>query len=171
MQILCNTSTMHLDDMPLDIGYASEEVSLKDKQGKAHQLGGHTGKTQLIITLPYIDDSFKQELEDIAKDLSKGGVHEVDASIIVANDKHDSPQIEGFDFYIDEEEEFADYYGVKLRGQPYEGELTKAIILISKDGAIFYDEFSPDINKGFNTATLARKVLAAQECYTGKGCH
>lgn len=171
MQIHFNTSTMHLDDMPLDVGYASEEVSLKDIQGKEHLLGGHTGKTQLIVTLPYIDDTFKQELEDIAKDLPKGGLHEVDASIIVANDKHAAPEIDGFDFYIDKEEEFADYYGVKLRGQPYEGELTKAIILISKDGAIFYDEFSTDINECFNTATLARKVLAAQECYTGKGCH
>jgi len=171
MQIQCKTSMMHLEEMPLDIGYASEEVKLTDLEGNTHTLGGHNGKTQLIITLPYIDESYTQELEDIAKDLPHGGDHVVNACIIMANDKHKAPQIEGFDFFIDKDEEFADYYGVKLSGAPYDTELTKAIILISKDGAIFYDEFSKDINENFNTAALARKILAAQECYTGKGCH
>lgn len=171
MQVQFNTSTMHLNDMPLDIGYASEEVSIKDKEGNTHTLGGHNGKTQLIITLPFIDETIKEELKKIAEDLPKGGDHEVISSIVVANKEHEAVDIEGFDFYIDEDEEFADYYGVKLSGSPCEGELTKAVILISKDGAIFYDEFANNICDSFNTATLGRKILAAQECYTGKGCH
>ena len=171
MQVQCNTSTMHLEDMPLDIGYASEKVLVKDTQGKECSIGGQNGKTQLIISLPFIDDSLRAELKEIAQDLPKGGDHEVIPSIIVANDKHKAPDIEEFGFYIDNDEEFADYYGVKLTGEPYGGELTKAVILISKDGAIFYDEFMKDINDSFNAATLGRKILAAQECYTGKGCH
>ncbi len=171
MHVQYNTSIMHLNDMPLDIGYASEKVSVKDANGKEQTLGGQNGKTQLIITLPFVDENYENELREIAKDLPKGGEHEVVSSIIVANGEHKPVDIEGFDFYIDEEEEFADYYGVKLSGEPYEGELTKAVILISKDGAIFYDEFVKDIHNSFNTATLGRKILAAQECYTGKGCH
>ena len=171
MHIQYNTSTMRLNDMPLDIGYASERVSVKDISGKEQTLGGQNGKTQLIITLPFINDTCEDELRDIAKDLPKGGDHEVVPSIIVAHSQHKTPDIKGFDFYIDEDEEFADYYGVKLEGDPCNGELTKALILISKDGAIFYDEFVKDINDSFNTATLGRKILAAQECYTGKGCH
>lgn len=162
---------MHLNDMPLDIGYASEEVSIKDKDGNKHTIGGHNGKTQLIITLPFIDENLKEELITIAEDLPKDGEHKVISSIIVANREHEALDIDGFDFYIDEDEEFADYYGVKLSGSPCEGELTKAVILISKDGAIFYDEFAKNICDRFNTATLGRKILAAQECYTGKGCH
>ena len=165
MQIQCKTSMMHLEEMPLDIGYASEEVKLTDLEGNTHTLGGHNGKTQLIITLPYIDESYTNELKGIAKDLPHGGDHIVDACIIMANDKHEAPQIEGFDFFIDKDEEFADYYGVKLRGAPYDSELTKAIILISKDVAIFYDEFSQDITENLNTATFARKILEATECY------
>jgi len=171
MHVQYNTSTMHLNDMPLDIGYASEKVSVKDTEGKEQTLGGHNGKTQLIITLPFVDDTLEEELKNIAKDLPKGGDHEVIPSIIVASRGHKTPNVEGFGFYIDEDEEFADYYGVKLSGEPYDGELTKAVILISKDGAIFYDEFVNDIHNSFNTATLGRKILAAQECYTGKGCH
>ncbi len=171
MQVQFNTSTMHLNEMPLDIGYASEKVSIKDVQGKKHTLGGQNGKTQLIITLPFIDATFEEELRNIAKGLPKGGEHEVVSSIIVANSEHEAPDIEGFDFYIDEDEEFSDYYGVRLSGKPCDGELTKAVILISKDGALFYDEFSKNICDSFNTATLGRKILAAQECYTGKGCH
>ncbi len=171
MQVQFNTSTMHLNDMPLDIGYASEEVSIKDKEGNKHTIGGHNGKTQLIITLPFIDENLKEELITIAEDLPKDGEHKVISSIIVANREHEALDIDGFDFYIDEDEEFADYYGVKLSGSPCEGELTKAVILISKDGAIFYDEFAKNICDRFNTATLGRKILAAQECYTGKGCH
>lgn len=173
MQIQFNTSTMHLNDMPLDIGYASEEVSLKDVDGKEHTVGGHNGKTQLIITLPFIDETFTQELKDILKDIPKGaeGTYQVSSTLIVANDSHQKPQIEDLDFYIDEHQEFADYYGVGLSGDPCAGELTKAIILISKDGAIFYDEFAKNICDRFNTDMLARKILAAQQCYTGKGCH
>ena len=108
MQVQFNTSTMHLNDTPLDIGYASEEVSIKDKDGNKHTLGGHNGKTQLIITLPFIDDNLKEELKTIAKELPKGGEHEVISSIIVANKDHEAPDIEGFEFYIDEDEEFAE---------------------------------------------------------------
>ena len=173
MQIQFNTSTMHLDVMPLDIGYASEKVTLKDLQGSEHTVGGQNGKTQLFITLPFIDENFVQELKEIISDLPKGaqGEYEVTSALIVANDSHLRPEIEGLDFYIDENQEFADYYGVGLRGEPCEGELTKALIVVSKDGAIFYDEFSKNICDTFNTATLGRKIMAAQECYTGKGCH
>ena len=173
MQVQFNTSTMHLKEMPLDVGYASEEVTIKDLEGKKHLIGGHKGKTQLIITLPFIDETFIQELKDIVKDLPKGaeGSYEVNSALIVANNTHQRPPIEGLDFYIDEDGEFADYYGVGLSGEPCSDELTKAIILISKDGAIFYDEFSENICDRFNMETLGRKVLAAQQCYTGKGCH
>jgi len=173
MQIQFNTSTMHLKDMPLDVGYASEAVTLKDPQGKEHSIGGQKGKTQLLITLPFIDETFTNELKMIVNDLPKGaqGEYEVTSALIVANNTHKRPQIEGLDFFIDENKEFADYYAVGLSGEPCEGELTKALILVSKDGAIFYDEFSGNICDRFNMEALGRKILAAQQCYTGKGCH
>lgn len=162
---------MRLEEMPLDIGYASDEVTLRGRDGKKHLIGGQNGKTQLIITAPFIDDAFIRELIEIDAMLPKGGDYEVTAALVVANDTHETPELESFDFFIDSEEEFGDLYGVRLEGEPCARELTKAVILISKDGAIFYDEFTANLHDRFNTDTLLRKIAAAQTCYTGKGCH
>jgi hypothetical protein len=162
---------MRLEEMPLDIGYASEKVTLKDREGKARVIGGHNGKTQLIVTAPFIDDAFKAELEAIGKKLPGDGEPAIEAALIVANDSHDDPKLEAFDFLVDSDNEFGDWYGVRLSGDPCGGELTKALFVISKDGALFYDEFAKNLHDRFNTETLLRKIAAAQECYTGKGCH
>lgn len=162
---------MHLEYMPLDIGYASEEVTLSDLKNNEYTLGGQNGKTQLIITTPVIDEAFIQELKEIDEMLPSGGEYEVSASLVVANNTHNVPKLNNFNFYIDTKDEMGDFYGVRLKGIPYEDELTKAAILISKDGAIFYDEYVEDIDTKFNIDTLYRKIAAAQVCYTGKGCH
>ncbi len=171
MQVRLNTSTMRLEDMPLDIGYASDKATLTGSDGKEHTIGGQNGKTQLIITAPFIDDALVKELEEIDAMLPKGGEYEVSAALVVASGSHEDPGLETFDFFIDSKEEFGDLYGVRLEGDPCGGELTKAVILISKDGAIFYDEFTRNLHDRFNADTLLRKIAAAQTCYTGKGCH
>lgn len=162
---------MRLEDMPLDVGYASEEVTLLDTNAKEFTLGGQDGKTQLIITTPFIDEAFLEEIQTINEMLPSGGEYEVTASLVVANGSHTVPELDKFNFYIDDKDEMGDFYGVRLKGEPFNGELTKAAILISKDGAIFYDDFVEDINDKFNIDTLYRKIAAAQVCYTGKGCH
>lgn len=171
MQITYKKSTMYLKEEPLDIGYASEKVTLKDNNGNSITVGGQNGKTQLLISTAFIDENFLKELQKIEKDFPDTKEHDVSAYIIVANDKHKNPNLKNFHFLVDNEEEFSDFYGTKIGGAPYEDELTKAAILISKDGAIFYDEFKSDLEESFDTDTLLRKVIAAQTCYTGKGCH
>ncbi|MBU1216364.1 hypothetical protein KJ870_07020 [bacterium] len=171
MQIQSNTYTMNLEELPLDIGYASQKVTMSDINGKECVVGGQNGLTQLFVTAPSLDAAFIEELKSLSEILPKGGAYEVTASLIVANSKHQNPSIEGFDFYIDTQEEFGDFYGVRLKGEPYHDEFTKALILVSKDGAIFYDEFSSNLEDKFNLDTLYRKIAAAQLCYTGKGCH
>lgn len=161
---------MHLEDTPLDIGYASERVTLKDAEGKSYSVAGHNGKTQLLITAPFIDKDLLLELKEIEAMIPKDDDN-VTMALIVANHSHQNPNIKGLDFYIDEEKEFADWYGVKLIGEPLEGEFTKSIMLISKDGALFHDDYPEDLSHRFNHETLYRKILAAQTCYTGKGCH
>ncbi len=171
MQIHLGTSIMHLEDEPLGVGYASEQVTLKDTQGNTHVIGGQNGKTQVIISLPFIDEPVTDELRHIATALPKGGAYEVTAAIVVGNKAHSNPDIEGIDFFIDETGEFGDWYGTRIADGPCEKELTKALIVISKDGAIFYDDFLTNLHDAFNGKTLERKVYAAQLCYTGKGCH
>ena len=162
---------MSLEDTPLDIGYASEEVTLRDENGNYRSIAGYNGKTQLLISLPFIDDTIRSELEEIKALIPKDEEHEVTATLIVANDKHENPNIEGFDFLADIQGEFADWYGLRLIGEPLGGELTKGIMLISKDGALFHDDYPENLNHSFNHDTLYRKIVAAQTCYTGKGCH
>lgn len=171
MQITFKDFNMQLEDMPLDPGYASDEVKLKDSENKTYAIGGQNGKTQVIITTPFIDEQFLKELEEIQTLLPKGGEHEVTAALVVASNKHKNPNIENIDFYIDSEGEFGDFYSTRLVGEPYDSELTKSIIIISKDGAIFYDEFLNNLEDKFNQEALLRKITAAQLCYTGKGCH
>lgn len=162
---------MRLEDIPLDIGYASEQVTLKDENGNYHPIAGHNGKTQLLISLPFIDDALLNELRDIEAMIPKEQEHKVNVTLIVANDTHQNPHIEGFDFLTDTQGEFADWYGLRLIGDPLGGELTKSIMLISKDGALFHDDYPENLHDSFNHETLYRKILAAQTCYTGKGCH
>jgi thiol peroxidase len=160
---------MQLEELPLDIGYASEPVTLTGNDGQPHRIGGQNGKTQLIVSAPFVDDAFVEELKIIAEAIS--GTGDVTASLVVANDSHGNPGLPPFGFYVDSEGEFGDWYGVRLVGDPCDGELTKALFVISKDGALFYDEFADNLHDSFKTDTLLRKIAAAQECYTGKGCH
>jgi thiol peroxidase len=162
---------MSLEDTPLDVGYASDKVTISDTNGADFVIGGQNGKTQVFITSPIIDEAFIQELQKLQDILPKGGEHEVTAALIVPNKNHSNPKLENINFYIDSKEEFGDFYSVRLKGEPYNNEFTKAVIVISKDGAIFYDEFLDDLEKEFNQDTLYRKIFAAQTCYTGKGCH
>ena len=171
MQIKFKNQTMKLEDLPLDVGYASQRVTLQDEENTPHVIGGQNGQTQLFITTPFIDEPFLEELRQINEFLPQGGDFIVTATLIVANASHTNPHLEKIDFLIDADGKFGDFYGVKLLGEPYDFELTKALILISKDGAIFYDEFVKDLNDTFRVDTLMRKVAAAQICYTGQGCH
>jgi thiol peroxidase len=162
---------MHLNDLPLDIGYASQRVSVKGEDKAYHTIGGQDGKTQLIVCAPFVDDELLLELQQIEKELPNGGEYEITASLIFDKPLKEKLSLQRFQIFSDDKEEFADFYATKLSGEPYDGALTKALILISKDGAIFYDEFLSNLSEKFNFPTLLRKVYAAQTCYTGKGCH
>lgn len=162
---------MHLEAIPLDIGYASEKVTLTNAGGEKRSVGGQNGKTQLIVTAPVVDDALISQLTALENDLPADGEGGVSAALIVAGAHHKAPDLSRFEFLIDSDEEFADWYGVRLSGAPLEGEMTKALFIISKDGALYYDEFVKNIDDPFNTETALRKIHAALECYTGKGCH
>lgn len=171
MQIKYQTYTMHLKDLPLDLGYMSERVTISSPDGENIEVGGHTGVTQLLITLPFLNHDTLKELEQIQDLLPEGGDHKVETTLILANKPSETPQFHKIRYAFDNKEEFADFYSLRLCGAPFEGELAKAITLISKDGALFYDEICDDLMENFDYEKLTRKIFAAQNCYTGKGCH
>jgi len=171
MQIRYQTSTLHLEDMPLDIGYASEKVTLKNHADETFSIGGHTGYTQLIVSTPFIDDEFLTQMGEITTLLSLNALDNVSKTIVVANAKHEDPSLEGWQFGIDDDEAFGDYYGIRLAKGELGGEFAKALFVISKDGALFYDEILGDLNEPFKLEKALPKIAAAMQCYTGKGCH
>lgn len=171
MQIIYNKSTVHLEDMPLDIGYASERVILNDDENKPFIIGGQSGFTQLIITTPFIDEELLVQLQEIETLLNLNALGGITKALLVASSKHASPRMEGWLFGIDSDEAFGDYYGIRLAGHELGGEFAKSLFIVSKDGAVFYNEILPNLEDSFSLERVLPKIAAAQNCYTGKGCH
>lgn len=171
MQVKYQTYTMELEDTPLDVGYMSEKVTLSTVERKALDVGGQNGTTQLLISLPFLNEESIKELKEIDALLPQGGAYEVQSTLILAHKPQENVSFEKIRVAIDSEGEFGDMYSFRLRGEPFDGELAKTITLISKDGALFYDEICQDLLDSFDLDKLHRKIVAAQICYTGSGCH
>jgi peroxiredoxin len=171
MQIRYNTISVNLDDTPLDIGYSSEKVDLKNISGETFRIGGQNGATQLIVSAPFICDELIAQLKEIDSLLSINALGGITKALAVASDKHEIPLLEEWLIGYDYDEAYGDYYGVRLSGDELGGELAKALFIISKDGAVFHHEVLSDVNGAFNLEKTLLKIAAAQSCYTGKGCH
>lgn len=167
MRITHQSSVLELYDLPLDIGYASEKVELKDHTGSIVTIGGQNGTTQLLISAPFIDDAFLAQMSEMDTLLSLNALDSITKGLIVASDTHHLPIIEGWLCGYDVDEAFGDYYGVRLNND----ELAKTLFVLSKDGAVFYHEILNDLNAPFSIDKALAKIVAAQSCYTGKGCH
>lgn len=167
MQIRLNTTILTLEDMPLDVGYASERVDLKNSRGETFPIGGQNGATQLLISTPFIDDTLISQMSEIDTLLALNALGGITKALIVAHDKHEFPARDEWLIGYDYDEAFGDYYGVRLSNK----ELAKSLYLISKDGAVFYHEILDDLNTTFSFDKALIKIVAAQSCYTGKGCH
>ncbi len=169
MQVSLDTDTMVLEDMPLDEGYASEKITAKDFLGEEVHFAGQNGKTQIIVSTPYLSQDNYDEFNAIFqnKDLEMEDVEKY----LVLSSKEDVKVAFDMPVVIDDEEMFGDEFGVRISDAPLAGKLTKALFIISKDGAIFYEEVPTDLKMRFNEDKIYQKTMAALECYTGKGCH
>ncbi len=167
MQIVYNTFALTLEDIPLDVGYASEKIDLKNAQGDTFIVGGQNGATQLLISVSFIDDTLLAQLQELDSLLSLNALGGITKALIVANDTHTLPVSQEWLSGYDYDEAFGDYYGVRLSNK----ELAKSLFILSKDGAVFYHEILADLNEPFSIDKALAKIVAANSCYTGKGCH
>jgi peroxiredoxin len=171
VRIVYNTSILDLEDMPLDIGYASEKVTLKNYSDETFTIGGQNGFTQLIITAAFIDDALLTQMQEINTLLSINALGGISKALVTATPKSNVSTMDEWLIGIDTDEAFGDYYGVRLAPGELGGELTKSLFIISKDGAIFYNEILNNLNEPFSVDKALAKIVAANNCYTGKGCH
>lgn len=167
MKITYNTATLTLEDMPLDVGYASEKVTLKNRSQETFTIGGQNGSTQLLISAPFIDDALTAQLNEMDSLLSLNALGGITKSLVVATNNDPLPVLEEWLVGYDFDEAYGDYYGVRLSNK----ELAKSLFIISKDGAVFYHEILNDLNAPFSIDKSIAKIVAANSCYTGKGCH
>lgn len=171
MQIIYKTSTLRLEDLPLDIGYASEKVELKAKEGSLFSIGGQNGTTQLIVTAPFYDETLVQQLSELNSLLELNALGGMTKSLIFSNGVPDLPALSEWLVGEDYDDALGDYYGIRLGNGELSGEFAKAIFIISKDGALFYSDILGDLDKPFDIEKTLVKIAAAHNCYTGKGCH
>ncbi len=171
MPIRYRTDTLHLDDIPLDPGYASERVELTNASEERFSIGGQNGTTQLIVTTPFVDEELLVQLAELDTLLSLNALGGITKALVVATDRHHDPKLPEWQFGIDAGEAFGDYYGIRLSPGELGGEFAKALLIVSKDGALFHCDVLSDLNAPFDTAKAIVKIAAAQTCYTGKGCH
>ena len=158
---------LSLEDMPLDVGYGSEKINIKNSLGEIIPIGGQNGATQLLISTPFIDDALISQLHELDTLLSLNALGGMTKALIVANDKHELPTLPEWISGYDYDEAYGDYYGVRLSNK----ELAKSLFIISKDGAVFYHEILSDLNEPFSIDKTLAKIVTANSCYTGKGCH
>lgn len=170
MQIIYNTSTLLLEDIPLGVGYASDKVTLKDINDQPFTIGGQNGHTQLIIAVPFIDNNLLDQIKQIDELLALNSLV-ISKSLVVATKEHNHPHLTEWNYGYDYDTQFGDYYGVRLGEGELCGEFTKALFIVSKDGALFYDEIPKELNASFSIEKAISKIAAAMNCYTGHGCH
>ena len=135
-------------------------------------LGGHTGLTQVLVTLPGLDEMFVEALKTIEANVQPDP--HVTLWVIMASEDPRMDAVAGelsqFRFAIPADETFAQEYGVTLSGGPWEGAFAAALFLVSKEGTLFYSEIPQDFDKGFDLTHFAFQAGKAYHSYNGEGC-
>lgn len=170
MKIIYNGSETALEDEMLDVGYSAEKVELLTKDDKKVTVGGHTGRTQILVSLPFVDEGIKKELAVIDGMLNDTAKSQIDAWVIGA-DKSVDADIGFFKTGVDYDEAFGDYYGTRLEGGELDGKLTKALFIIAQDGTLFYYDAPSDLSDLFDAERFQRQIVTALSCCDKKGCH
>lgn len=172
MRLSYHQDIVYLDAMPLDVGYAASRVEVVTLEGTSLLVGGQKPFTQLLISIPFMDAITCQALSEMALILKNTPSIEATLTLIA----HDAAvfkdaALNGFTLCVDALGEFGMEYSTRIATPPLKGALTKALFVITKDGALFYNELVTNLVLPFDTQKALLKLATAQSCYTGQGCH
>ncbi len=175
-KIVYNGNECELTDDFIDIGYMAENIEVTDFFGKAKEIkrSDAKGSMTLFVSFPNSDEDFVKELLKIDEFMShiQVDIH----CYFIFNEKLEDLQalnngLKKFEIVFDTEEDFGNMYGTKIVSGELEDKLTKALFLISKDGAVFYLDMPEDLDKEFDIERLRAELNRAYITYTGVGCH
>ena len=174
--ITYNGESFKLCEDFIDVGYMAENVDVKDISDTKYEIKrSHADKSMtLLISLPDLTECFLTEALQLDTFMS-----EIQVPIhcyFIFDKKYEeletfSKQLKKFHAVYDYDEEFGNMYGTKIVSGSLENKLTKALFLISKDGAVFYLDMQEDLAQDLDLTKLKVELNKAYASYTGTGCH
>ena len=174
-KIIYNGSECELTDDFIDIGYMAENIEVTDFYGKTKEIkrSDEKGSMTLLVSFPFVQNGFLDEILKLDKFMSAIQV-DINCYFIFSNKCIDKNvlknRLEKFEIVYDSEDDFGNMYGTKIISGELEDKLTKALFLISKDGAVFYLDMPSDLEKPFDIERLRAELNRAYMTYTGLGC-
>ena len=161
----------NLTDDFIDVGFMGENIEVNNNDGESFEIKrSHPDKSMTLLVSVPNNEAFKNELAKLdyfMKDIQVP----INCYMIFNQKPTFELSLEKFTLTIDSEEEFGNMYGTKIIDGCFEDDLTKALFLISKDGAIFYLDMPEDLEKLFDLERLQVELNKAYVSYTGVGCH
>lgn len=142
-----------VSEQQLNVGDAAPEVTLTTPTFKKMQIGGATGKVQIISTIESFNTSVcdlqTMDLNDTAKRLKDVEISIVTANIpFIVDDFKTKHKINNINLLSTiNNDEFGKKYGVLVTGGELAGILARAVFVIDKNGKIIYKEITSNIDK------------------------
>ena len=175
-KIIYNGKENELTEDCIDIGYMAENIEVIDFFGKIKEIkrSDEKGSMTLLISFPNTEEVFLKELLKVDEFLShiQVDIH----CYFIFNEKCENltplqNRLKKFEIVYDNEDEFGNMYGTKIISGEFKDKLTKALFLISKDGAVFYLDMPSNLKKEMDLERLQVELNKAYITYTGVGCH
>ena len=164
-----------LIDEYMEVGYMAEAIEVTSLDGEpltiAEQKSDRT--LQLLASFPN-EAEFEAEIIELDKFFDDLKV-ELDLYLLFAQKSEYTEalakKLNHFKIVIDSEEEYGNMYGTVYVSGALTAQLTKAIFLIGKDGAIYLDDMPSSLETSFKLELLVSELNKAYAAYTGVGCH
>jgi peroxiredoxin len=175
-KIQYNNESFDLCEDFIDVGYMAENVEVMDITNTKKEIQrSHEDKSMtLLISMPDLREEFLNEM--IAIDTFMKDIQVPIYCYFILDKEYEEintlkENIEKFEIVYDREEEFGNMYGTKIISGSFKDKLTKALFLISKDGAVFYLDMKDDLLETIDLQILQIELNKAYMSYTGAGCH
>lgn len=158
-----------------DVGYMADNFEAFDVEENLIEVKrSHADKAMtLLVSSPNLE-AFEEEILKLDAFLAHLKV-EVYCYLIFAHKTAKLSDLQSklntFKLLFDTEYEFGEMYGTKIVSESLEGNLTKSLFLISKDGAIFYIDMPEELEEPLDLNRLQIELNKAYTSYTGVGCH
>jgi peroxiredoxin len=174
-KIIYKNEEIELIEDFIDVGYMAEEFEAMDIHSNMIEVKRRVEDTPIVIFASFPNyDEYAEEIKELDSFLSDAKVN-IKAYLILEDKLEEyevlKNKLDKFTPIFDTNGDYGELYGTKLESGTLEGKLTKALFVISKDGAIFYIDFPSDLSQKIKIDRLQVELNKAYNTYNGVGCH